>query len=150
MAVNETVIAMLRPKPSMATVDPPHVQAAVDGPDGIGTIASYWTEVAARHRHLKRARQGRRPCRHRPDRPAGNRRTVGGGTGDGLGHSEGLRPAPVRRLQGPRPTLGVDCDLRHEIDCEQVWPGAIRRDQEQDQTVPEQKTGGAWLSRFRR
>ncbi|MGA5361176.1 replication-relaxation family protein [Streptomyces purpurascens] len=48
MAVNETVIAMLRPKPSMAklAVDPPHVQAAVDAPDGIGTIASYWTEVS--------------------------------------------------------------------------------------------------------
>ncbi|MFF5475451.1 replication-relaxation family protein [Streptomyces achromogenes] len=51
MAVNETVIAMLRPKPNMArlTVDPPHVQAAaqaaVDAPPGIGTIASYWTEV---------------------------------------------------------------------------------------------------------
>ncbi|MFE3995144.1 replication-relaxation family protein [Streptomyces goshikiensis] len=51
MAVNETVIAMLRPKPNMAKLadDPPHVQAAaqaaVDGPDGIGTIASYWTEV---------------------------------------------------------------------------------------------------------
>ncbi|MFI0990542.1 replication-relaxation family protein [Streptomyces exfoliatus] len=51
MAVNETVIAMLRPKPNLArlAVDPPHVQAAaqaaVDGPDGIGTIASYWTEV---------------------------------------------------------------------------------------------------------
>ncbi|GHE56231.1 hypothetical protein GCM10018785_26900 [Streptomyces longispororuber] len=52
MAVNETVIAMLRPKPNMAklTGNPPHVQAAaqasVDGPEGIGTIASYWTEVA--------------------------------------------------------------------------------------------------------
>ncbi|WP_333738532.1 hypothetical protein [Streptomyces sp. IBSBF 2806] len=47
MAVNETVIAMLRPKPNMAklAVDPPHVQAAVDRPDGISTIASYWTEV---------------------------------------------------------------------------------------------------------
>ncbi|PJM98632.1 hypothetical protein CG740_34925 [Streptomyces sp. CB01201] len=51
MAVNETVIAMLRPKPNLAKLadDPPHVQAAaraaVDGPDGIGTIASYWTEV---------------------------------------------------------------------------------------------------------
>ncbi|WP_329467366.1 hypothetical protein [Streptomyces sp. NBC_01431] len=51
MAVNETVIAMLRPKPNMAKLadDPPHVQAAaqaaVDGPDGIGTIASFWTEV---------------------------------------------------------------------------------------------------------
>lgn len=55
MAVNETVIAMLRPKPNLAKLadDPPHVQAAaqaaaqaaVDSPDGIGTIASYWTEV---------------------------------------------------------------------------------------------------------
>ncbi|MGA5292254.1 replication-relaxation family protein [Streptomyces pseudogriseolus] len=51
MAVNETVIAMLCPKPNMArlTKDPAHVQAAaqaaVDFPDGIGTIASYWTEV---------------------------------------------------------------------------------------------------------
>ncbi|WP_228974746.1 replication-relaxation family protein [Streptomyces sp. DH12] len=52
MAVNETVIAMLCPKPNMArlTVGPPHVQAAVqaavDVPDGIGTIASCWTEVS--------------------------------------------------------------------------------------------------------
>ncbi|POG43250.1 hypothetical protein BV881_32940 [Streptomyces sp. ZL-24] len=51
MAVNETVIAMLRPKPNLArlAVDPPHVQAAAqaaaDSPVGIGTIASYWTEV---------------------------------------------------------------------------------------------------------
>ncbi|MEW2373384.1 replication-relaxation family protein [Streptomyces sp. NPDC006656] len=51
MTVNETVIAMLRPKPNMTKLagDPPHVQAAaqaaVDSPDGIGTIASYWTEV---------------------------------------------------------------------------------------------------------
>ncbi|MEU3743240.1 replication-relaxation family protein [Streptomyces sp. NPDC032198] len=51
MAVNETVIAMLRPKPNLAklTEDPPEVQAAaqaaVDAPDGIGSIASYWTEV---------------------------------------------------------------------------------------------------------
>ncbi|MFI6063153.1 replication-relaxation family protein [Streptomyces sp. NPDC051286] len=50
-AVNETVIAMLRPKPNMAKLadDPPHVQAAaqaaVDASDGIGTIASHWTEV---------------------------------------------------------------------------------------------------------
>jgi hypothetical protein len=74
MAVNETVIAMLRPKPNMAklAVDPPHVQAAVDAPDGIGTIASYWTEVSLpARRHVERARQGRRPGRHRPDRPAG-------------------------------------------------------------------------------
>lgn len=51
MAVNETVIVMLRPKPDLArmTEDPPEVraaaQAAVDAPAGIGTIASYWTEV---------------------------------------------------------------------------------------------------------
>lgn len=51
MAVNETVIAMLRPKPNVGKLadDPPHVraaaQAAVDTPPGIGTIASYWTEV---------------------------------------------------------------------------------------------------------
>lgn len=51
MAVNETVIAMLRPKPNMARLadDPAEVReaarAAVDGPDGVGTIASYWTEV---------------------------------------------------------------------------------------------------------
>ncbi|MDV9187626.1 replication-relaxation family protein [Streptomyces sp. SR27] len=51
MAVNETVIALLRPKPNMARLakDPAEVraaaQAAVDSPDGIGTIASFWTEV---------------------------------------------------------------------------------------------------------
>ncbi|MCZ0210724.1 replication-relaxation family protein [Streptomyces sp. UMAF16] len=51
MAVNETVIALLRPKPDMARLakDSAEVraaaQAAADSPDGIGTIASYWTEV---------------------------------------------------------------------------------------------------------
>ncbi|MEU9108872.1 replication-relaxation family protein [Streptomyces xanthophaeus] len=51
MAVNETVIAMLRPKPDMAKLadDPADVRAAaqavVDAPGGIGTIASYFTEV---------------------------------------------------------------------------------------------------------
>ncbi|MEV1049033.1 hypothetical protein [Streptomyces sp. NPDC049916] len=51
MAVNETVIALLRPKPDLAKLadDPPHVQAAaqaaVDEPSGVGTIGSYWTEV---------------------------------------------------------------------------------------------------------
>ncbi|MEV7282703.1 replication-relaxation family protein [Streptomyces sp. NPDC093111] len=51
MAVNETVIALLRPKPNMARLakDSAEVraaaQAAVDSPDGIGTIASFWTEV---------------------------------------------------------------------------------------------------------
>ncbi|MFI9588344.1 replication-relaxation family protein [Streptomyces sp. NPDC052236] len=51
MAVNETVISMLRPKPNMAKLadDPAEVrgaaQAAVDAPGGGGSIASYWTEV---------------------------------------------------------------------------------------------------------
>ncbi|MFJ8856326.1 replication-relaxation family protein [Streptomyces sp. NPDC102437] len=51
MAVNETIIAMLRPKPNLArmTEDPAEVraaaQAAIDAPGGIGTIAQYWTEV---------------------------------------------------------------------------------------------------------
>ncbi|GGP00259.1 replication-relaxation family protein [Wenjunlia tyrosinilytica] len=52
MAVNETVIAMLRPKPNLArlTGEPAEAVAAarvaVDAPGGIGTIASYWTEVS--------------------------------------------------------------------------------------------------------
>ncbi|MEU5137926.1 replication-relaxation family protein [Streptomyces californicus] len=51
MAVNETVIALLRPKPDLGKLadDPPHIQAAaqaaVDTPPGVGTIGSYWTEV---------------------------------------------------------------------------------------------------------
>ncbi|MFG3533219.1 replication-relaxation family protein [Streptomyces sp. NPDC047917] len=51
MTVNETVIAMLRPKPNLArmTEDPAEVraaaQAAIDAPGGIGMIAQYWTEV---------------------------------------------------------------------------------------------------------
>ncbi|MEV3898377.1 hypothetical protein [Streptomyces anulatus] len=51
MAVNETVIALLRPKPDLSRMatDPPEVRAAaqavVDTPPGIGTIGSYWTEV---------------------------------------------------------------------------------------------------------
>ncbi|MDJ1135749.1 hypothetical protein [Streptomyces iconiensis] len=51
MAVNETVIAKLRPKPDLAqlTEQPAEAQSAarsaVDAPEGIGTIASYWTEV---------------------------------------------------------------------------------------------------------
>ncbi|MET9656760.1 hypothetical protein [Streptomyces sp. NPDC006510] len=53
--------------------------------------------------------------------------------------------------QDPRLSLCGDCDQRHETDWEQAWPGAIRRDQEQDQdrAVPEQKATG-WLSRLRR
>ncbi|MBD0746740.1 hypothetical protein BG418_34500 [Streptomyces sp. CBMA152] len=51
LAVNETVIALIRPKPDPARVvgEPPEAvaaaQAAVDAPDGIGTIGSYATEV---------------------------------------------------------------------------------------------------------
>ncbi|WP_199885600.1 hypothetical protein [Streptomyces sp. CB00455] len=51
MAVNETVIAMLRPKPDLRllTGEPAEAkaaaQAAVDAPAGIGAIASYATEV---------------------------------------------------------------------------------------------------------
>ncbi|MEU8699970.1 hypothetical protein AB0C61_20330 [Streptomyces sp. NPDC048680] len=49
MSVNETVIAMLRPKPHMARLadDLPEVRpaarAVVGAPAGIGTIASYFT-----------------------------------------------------------------------------------------------------------
>lgn len=52
MTVNETVIAMIRPKPDLDLVagEPAEAvaaaQAAVDAPDGIGTITSYATEVA--------------------------------------------------------------------------------------------------------
>jgi hypothetical protein len=51
MAVNETVIALLRPKPDLARLEGEPgealaaAQAAVDAPDGLGTIASYTTEV---------------------------------------------------------------------------------------------------------
>ncbi|WP_245766985.1 replication-relaxation family protein [Streptomyces colonosanans] len=52
MTVNETVIALIRPKPDLDLVarEPAEVvaaaQAAVDAPKGIGTITSYATEVA--------------------------------------------------------------------------------------------------------
>ncbi|MCP9213270.1 replication-relaxation family protein [Streptomyces sp. NEAU-Y11] len=52
MTVNETVIALIRPKPDLArlTEQPAEAQAAaraaVDAPDGIGSITSYATEVA--------------------------------------------------------------------------------------------------------
>ncbi|MEW2527575.1 replication-relaxation family protein [Streptomyces sp. NPDC047071] len=51
MAVNETVRALLRPKPDLALLagEPPHAlaaaQAAAEGPAGLGTLASYATEV---------------------------------------------------------------------------------------------------------
>lgn len=52
MVVNEAVLALLRPKPDLAQLasEPADVlaaaQAVVDAPDGLGTIASYATEVA--------------------------------------------------------------------------------------------------------
>ncbi|MEU9546762.1 replication-relaxation family protein [Streptomyces mirabilis] len=52
MTVNETVIALIRPKPDLGrlTEQPAEAQvaarAAVDAPDGIGTLTSYATEVA--------------------------------------------------------------------------------------------------------
>ncbi|MGY1495054.1 hypothetical protein ACW4TU_00105 [Streptomyces sp. QTS52] len=51
MTVNETVIAMIRPKPDLDLVagEPAGAvaaRAAVDAPDGIGTITFYATEVA--------------------------------------------------------------------------------------------------------
>lgn len=52
MTVNETVIALIRPKPNLDLVagEPAEAvaaaQAAADAPDGIGTLASYATEVA--------------------------------------------------------------------------------------------------------
>ncbi|MBL1087284.1 hypothetical protein JK359_35910 [Streptomyces actinomycinicus] len=52
MTVNETVIALIRPKPNLDLVagEPAEAvaaaRAAVDAPDGIGTLASYATEVA--------------------------------------------------------------------------------------------------------
>ncbi|WP_381805672.1 replication-relaxation family protein [Streptomyces niveus] len=51
MTVNETVIAMIRPKPDLdqLTKEPAEAQvaarAAVDAPEGIGTLVSYATEV---------------------------------------------------------------------------------------------------------
>ncbi|MGW4758507.1 replication-relaxation family protein [Streptomyces chartreusis] len=52
MTVTETVIALIRPKPDLGLVagEPAEAvaaaQAAVDAPDGIGTLTSYATEVA--------------------------------------------------------------------------------------------------------
>uniref|UniRef100_UPI002F906EB1 replication-relaxation family protein n=1 Tax=Streptomyces sp. NBC_01553 TaxID=2975877 RepID=UPI002F906EB1 len=52
MTVNETVIALIRPKPDLDLVvgEPAEAvaaaRAAVDAPDGIGTLVSYATEVA--------------------------------------------------------------------------------------------------------
>ncbi|MET9834541.1 replication-relaxation family protein [Streptomyces sp. NPDC006385] len=51
MAVNETVIALLRPKPDLARLEGApaealeEARAAVQAPGGLGTIASYATEV---------------------------------------------------------------------------------------------------------
>lgn len=52
MVVNEAVLTLLRPKPDLSRParEPADIlaaaQAAVDAPDGLGTIASYATEVA--------------------------------------------------------------------------------------------------------
>ncbi|MEV7004111.1 replication-relaxation family protein [Streptomyces sp. NPDC093982] len=52
MTVNETVIALIRPKPDLDLVagEPAEAvavaQTAVDAPDGVGTLTSYATEVA--------------------------------------------------------------------------------------------------------
>lgn len=51
MAVNETILALLRPKPDLSLLagEPPEAlaaaQAAVDAPPGLGTLGSYFTEV---------------------------------------------------------------------------------------------------------
>lgn len=49
----------------------------------------------------------------------------------------------------PRPTLCTDCDRQFVTDMHQAWPDEHRH-QEQEQALPEQKSGGTWLSRFRR
>ncbi|MHB0895709.1 hypothetical protein [Streptomyces sundarbansensis] len=51
-----------------------------------------------------------------------------------------------------RPTLCGDCDQQYVTDIQQAWPGTTHQEPEQDQeqTLPEQKAGGTWLSRFRR
>ncbi|WP_327173556.1 hypothetical protein OG471_41235 [Streptomyces sp. NBC_01336] len=48
MTVNETVIALIRPKPDLDLVvgEPAEAVTAVDAPGGIGTLTSYATEVA--------------------------------------------------------------------------------------------------------
>ncbi|GGS83399.1 hypothetical protein GCM10010253_67430 [Streptomyces badius] len=52
----------------------------------------------------------------------------------------------------PRPTLCGDCDQQYVTDIQQAWPGTTHQgpEQDQEQTLPEQKAGGTWLSRFRR
>ncbi|MFJ6811496.1 hypothetical protein ACIQRK_36815 [Streptomyces anulatus] len=57
---------------------------------------------------------------------------------------------PVR--MEPRPTLCGDCDQQYVTDIRQAWPGTTHQEPEQDQeqTLPEQKAGGTCLSRFRR
>ncbi|MEU2866614.1 hypothetical protein ABZ672_51700, partial [Streptomyces mirabilis] len=79
MTVNETVIALIRPKPDLGrlTEQPTEAQAAaraaVDAPDGIGTLTSYATEVALPVKgDLEEPRDRQCPRRRRPDR-AGSR-----------------------------------------------------------------------------
>ncbi|WP_371128098.1 hypothetical protein [Streptomyces sp. 2131.1] len=71
MAVNEAVIALLRPRPDLAkpATDPSAVQAAAravaDAPGG--GMGSYWTEVGCRWPVVEHAGPGRCPGRHRPE-----------------------------------------------------------------------------------
>ncbi|MFD4239627.1 hypothetical protein [Streptomyces sp. NPDC058542] len=57
---------------------------------------------------------------------------------------------PVR--MEPRPTLCGDCDQQYVTGIQQAGPGTTHQEPEQDQeqTLPEQKAGGTWLSSFRR
>ncbi len=77
MAVNETVIALLRPKPDLRLLiaEPAEAKAAaqvaVDAPAGVGTIASYATEVplpGAPVPGVRRARAAPRPTSCSPPR----------------------------------------------------------------------------------
>jgi hypothetical protein len=78
MAVNETVIAMLRPKAEPRQAHQGAGRSPGSRPGRRRRAARHRHHrlvldrgTAARHRHVERARQGRRPGRHRPHRPAG-------------------------------------------------------------------------------
>ncbi|GHD07377.1 hypothetical protein GCM10010313_26490 [Streptomyces violarus] len=105
---------LLRPKPDLTQLanEPADVlaaaQAAVDAPDGLGTIASYATEVAlpATGTSLPAPRPPAQPdargARVRHLRHPVHRRTVEGHRARRVGQSKGDPPAPVRRLQAAR------------------------------------------------
>ncbi|MER6218512.1 hypothetical protein ABT213_31295 [Streptomyces sp. NPDC001674] len=92
MAVNEAVIAMLRPKPDLRLLirEPAEAKAAakaaVDAPTGVGTIASYATKVPL---------------------PATG---TGGAPGKGGAQADIVLTAP----QGGIPLLFIDVDNCHE------------------------------------